>query len=65
MLERLGLLTIILFGELVLGVVNGVIGIHTFDFSLWLNFALAMTIAFALWWIFFTVIAAREAKDNF
>ncbi|MBP7400842.1 MAG: low temperature requirement protein A [Chitinophagales bacterium] len=65
MFERLGLLTIILFGELVLGVVNGVIGIHTFDFSLWLNFALAMTIAFALWWIFFTVIAAREAKDNF
>ncbi|HET8964035.1 MAG TPA: low temperature requirement protein A [Chitinophagales bacterium] len=65
MFERLGLLTIILFGELVLGVVNGVIGINTFDFSLWLNFALAMTIAFALWWIFFTVIAAREAKDNF
>lgn len=64
MFERLGLLTIILFGELVLGVVNGVSGIKTFDFLLWLNFALAMSIAFALWWIFFTVIAAREVKDN-
>jgi low temperature requirement protein LtrA len=65
MFERLGLFTIIVFGELVLGVVNGIIEIEVLDFSAWLNFALAISLVFALWWIFFTMIARREAKKNF
>lgn len=65
MFERLGLLTIILFGELVLGVVNGISNIETLDFTDWLNFALGISLVFGLWWIFFTMISRREAADGF
>ena len=65
MSERLGLFTIIVFGELVLGVVNGISEMHVTNFSTWLNFALAIAIVFALWWIFFTLVSNREAKKGF
>jgi low temperature requirement protein LtrA len=65
MSERLGLFTIIVFGEVVLGVVNGVSRIPAPGFSNWLNFALALSIVFALWWIFFTLTSNREAKKGF
>ena len=65
MFERLGLFTIIVFGELVLGVVNGISATHMSDFSAWLNFALALSIVFALWWIFFTLVSNREVKRGF
>jgi low temperature requirement protein LtrA len=65
MFERLGLFTIIVFGELVIGVVNGIIEIAVLDLWAWLNFAFAISLVFGLWWIFFTMIARREAKKNF
>ncbi len=65
MFERLGLFTIIVFGELVAGVINGISGIPEPDFVTWLNFALAISIAFALWWIFFTLVSNTEAKKGF
>ena len=65
MSERLGLFTIIVFGELVLGVVNGISDMHVADFSTWLNFAFAIAVVFILWWIFFTLVSNREAKKGF
>ncbi|MCB0573295.1 MAG: low temperature requirement protein A [Saprospiraceae bacterium] len=65
MFERLGLFTIIIFGELVLGVVNGITEVEVLDITVWLNFAFAISLVFALWWIFFTMIARRHAKKNF
>jgi len=65
MSERLGLFTIIVFGELVFGVVNGISKMHVADLSTWLNFAFAIAIVFALWWIFFTLASNREAKKGF
>ena len=65
MFERMGLFTIIVFGELVLGVVNGITALHVTDFSSWLNFGLAVAIVFSLWWIFFTLISGREVKKGF
>jgi len=65
MFERLGLFTIIVFGELVLGVVNGISATHLPDYLTWINFALALSIVFALWWVFFTLISNREAKKGF
>jgi low temperature requirement protein LtrA len=38
MSERLGLFTIIVFGELVFGVVNGISKMHVADLSTWLKF---------------------------
>jgi low temperature requirement protein LtrA len=64
MFERLGLFTIIIFGELVLGVVNGINEIEILNFSDWLNFAIGISVIFSLWWIFFTFISSREVKKG-
>jgi low temperature requirement protein LtrA len=65
MFERLGLFTIIIFGELMLDVIDAIIDLPVLNVSTWLNFALAICLVFSLWWIFFTIIARREAKKNF
>src|SRR5262245_36742991 len=65
MAERLGLFTIIVFGEVVLGVVNGTSKVTDLSLSVWLNFALALSIVFALWWIFFAMTSNRNAKTGF
>jgi len=65
MLERLGLFTIIVFGELVLGVVNGIEATQIQDLTTWIHFALSLAIVFTLWWIFFTLVGNREAKKGF
>jgi len=65
MSERLGLFTIIVFGEVVLGVVNGISNVNKLDFLMWMNFALAVAIVFALWWIFFAMTSNRNAKPGF
>ena len=57
MTERLGLFMIIIFGEAVLGVINGIGELNTVSFSIWVNFGLGILIVFALWWIFFAMIA--------
>lgn len=56
---------IIIFGEVVLGVVNGISKIGELDFTAWVNFALAIAIVFTLWWIFFTLVAQMEVKSGF
>ena len=65
MAERLGLFTIIVFGEVVLGVVNGISKTNIESFSTWLHFAIAISIVFTLWWIFFTLISNRQVKKGF
>ena len=64
MFERLGLFTIIIFGELVLGVVNGIGEIETLTFTSWINFAIGISAVFSLWWIFFTFVSSREVKKG-
>jgi len=65
MAERLGLFTIIVFGEVVLGVVNGISKASNLNFNAWLNFALAISIVFVLWWIFFALMSGRNANPGF
>ncbi|MEP7264478.1 MAG: low temperature requirement protein A [Bacteroidota bacterium] len=65
MVERLGLFTIIVFGENILGVINGVDSYVHLNASIWFCFALGILIVFALWWIFFALIADRECKHGF
>ena len=65
MAERLGLFTIIVFGELVLGVVNGISAIEELHISAWVNFALAIAIVFSLWWLFFTLTSNQEVLSGF
>ena len=65
MYERLGLFTIIVFGELVIGVVNGVSEPGNLNLEIWLQFCLAMAIVFSLWWLFFTLVGNREPVKGF
>lgn len=64
MSERLGLFTIIVFGEVMAGVINGVSAFQDLSFRVWLNFSLAVFIVFALWWIFFTLVSDRKCKPG-
>ncbi|MFL5764769.1 MAG: low temperature requirement protein A [Bacteroidia bacterium] len=64
MTERLGLFVIIVFGEAILGVVNSASRSAHPDFALWMRFGMGILIVFALWWIFFAIIADRECKKG-
>lgn len=64
MAERLGLLAIIVFGEAILGVVNSVSHLAAGHIVAWLCFGLGILIVFALWWIFFSVVADRQTKKT-
>ena len=65
MVERLGLFAIIVFGEAILGVINGIPELDTLNWRVWYFFGMGVLIVFALWWIFFAVVADREAKAGF
>ena len=64
MAERLGLFTIIVFGEVVLGVINGTVAVHNLSVLTWIQFVLAISIVFALWWLFFTIVSDRQCKKG-
>ena len=65
MFERLGLFTIIVFGELVVGVTSGISAAAEGKSSAdWVTFCLAIALVFTLWWILFTLVARREPKPG-
>jgi low temperature requirement protein LtrA len=65
MTERLGLLTIIVFGEVILGVINGMSDTGDHSRRMWLCFALGILIVFCLWMIFYSFIADKECRKGF
>lgn len=65
MVERLGLFTIIIFGEAILGVINGTGEVEILSAHVWICFAFGILIMFELWWVFFALIADREIKSGF
>ena len=64
MTERMGLFTIIVFGEVILGVVNGVSHLQAINLGMWIPFSLSIAIVFALWWVFFGLISDRSCKKG-
>ncbi len=65
MMERLGLLTIIVFGEAILGVIGGTGHLLIVNWNVWLSFGLGILVVFSLWWIFFALVADRENEKGF
>jgi low temperature requirement protein LtrA len=63
--ERLGLFTIILFGEVISGIINGISRFPNLSFYHWLLFTLSIFIVFALWFIFFKMIGDKKVKMGF
>lgn len=62
--ERFGLFTIIVLGEAVAGVVRGLAALPELDLRAILTGALGMSLAFALWWVYFDFVARRLAKPG-
>jgi low temperature requirement protein LtrA len=57
--ERFGLFTIIVLGEVIVGVVRGVAGHHHLTWIVGLTAALGMLIAIGLWWLYFDSVSHR------
>lgn len=64
LVERFGLLTIIVLGEVVVGTVNGVAGHHHLDLTVGITAVLGMLIAIALWWVYFDFVSHRKPQPT-
>lgn len=62
--ERFGLLTIIVLGEVIVGVVNGVAGHHHLTWLVGVTAALGMLIGIGLWWVYFDFISQHMPIDT-
>ncbi len=60
--ERFGLFVLIVLGESLTGVVNGLGDVAHADFQTLLRFGLSMLLGFGLWWIYFDSIGRREPQ---
>lgn len=64
MVERFGLLTIIVLGEVIVGVVQGVAGQHHFTLLAGITGGLGMLIAIGIWWVYFDFISSHQPKKG-
>ncbi|MBL0043221.1 MAG: low temperature requirement protein A [Flavobacteriales bacterium] len=63
--ERFGLFTMIVLGESVFGIVNGMLAEDLTSSRTWLMLAGCMLIAFLLWWLYFELLGDRRTKPGF
>lgn len=62
--ERFGLLTIIVLGEVLAGVVRGIAGLDHLTWLVGGTAVLSMLIAIGMWWIYFDFISQRMPKPG-
>jgi low temperature requirement protein LtrA len=62
--ERFGLFTIIVLGEVIVGVVGGVAGHHHLTWLVGGTAALGMLIAIGLWWVYFDFVSQHMPIDT-
>ena len=63
-IERFGLLTIIVLGEVMNSIVSGGAKYTLFTPELFFKLAFGFIIVVALWWIYFDMVARRAVKDS-
>jgi low temperature requirement protein LtrA len=63
LVERLGLFTIIVLGEVVFGVVDGLVSAER-DVKTVATGMLALWLGFGLWWIYFDLVGRRLPRDD-
>ncbi len=64
MVERYGLFIIIVLGEVVLGVVDGMLAVEDLDFRTAATAVLGLTIAFGFWWTYFDYVGRRLPRQD-
>jgi low temperature requirement protein LtrA len=62
--ERFGLFVIIVLGEAIIGVVNGVADSKSFELPVLLEGALGMLLVFSMWWLYFDFVARRSPRNE-
>ena len=62
--ERFGLFTIIVLGEVVVGAVQGVAGHHHLNFVVGLTAALGILIAIGIWLLYFDYVSHRQPRSG-
>lgn len=65
MTERMGLFMIILFGEVIVGVINGAHELKNLTVFDWVVFLLCIFIVFILWYIFFKLVGDKRVKKGY
>jgi low temperature requirement protein LtrA len=64
MVERFGLFIIIVLGEVVVGVVDGLRGVEDLDFRTVATGVLGLSIAFGFWWTYFDFVGRRLPRQD-
>jgi len=64
LVERFGLLTIIVLGEVIVSVVRGVSAHHQLSWVVGITAVLGMLIAIGLWWLYFDAISQHQPIDT-
>jgi low temperature requirement protein LtrA len=64
MAERYGLFIIIVLGEVVLGVVDGLLAVGDLDFRTVATGVLGLSIAFGFWWTYFDYVGRRLPRQD-
>ena len=64
MVERFGLLTIIVLGEVIVGVVQGVAGQAHFSILTGITGGLGMLIAIGIWWVYFDFVSSHPPRKG-
>jgi low temperature requirement protein LtrA len=64
MAERYGLFIIIVLGEVVFGVVDGLQGVEDLDFRTVATGVLGLSIAFGFWWTYFDFVGRRLPRQH-
>jgi low temperature requirement protein LtrA len=64
LVERFGLFTIIVLGEVIIGIVSGVNEHHDLNWQIGITAALSMLIAIGLWWVYFDLISHHRPLRN-
>jgi len=65
LVERFGLFTIIVLGEVVIGVVTGVTEHHELTWMVGATAFIGTLIAIGLWWVYFDLISHHRPQQNF
>lgn len=61
---RFGLFTIVVLGETVVGVVNGLAEVEGFGADLFADAALGVALGLGLWWLYFDFVGRRRPKQG-
>jgi low temperature requirement protein LtrA len=64
LVERFGLFTIIVLGEVIIGIVSGVNEHHDLTWHIGVTAVLGMLLAIGLWWIYFDLISQHRPLRN-